>query len=126
MNNKTLTALVVVGLIAYAAKRAAASAGQPTKIDNGPDLIDYEERTRSDESKYEHVKTNDTSTTPFPIELWTRDATNPADGTTTKVGIAYATDDPTSYVQFTKSSKGKVHVLRKGIGAFTGAIIKQL
>jgi hypothetical protein len=125
MTNQTLLGLAVVfGLIAYGAKQAAAKAGTPTKVNTGPDLIDFEESSRG--VKYQHVKSGDTSLTAFPLELWTTDSPNPADGTITKTGIAYATNDTSSYVQFTKTSKGKVSVLRKGIGGFTGAIIKQL
>lgn len=123
MNDKAiLTAAVVVGLIAYGAKRAAATPGTST-ANTGPDAIDDWAKQGIN---LEHTKTHDTSTTPFPIEGWSGTTPNPKDGSTTKLFTIYATDDPTSYAQGTKSAAGKVSVTRKGLGGFTGAIIKQL
>lgn len=121
-NNQILTAAAVALGIAYLAKRAGASS-DPAKIHTGPDAID-------DWAKQGinliHTTTNDTSVTPFPVEGWSGTSPNPKGGAATKLFTIYATDDPTSYAQGTKSAAGQVSVTRKGLGGFTGAIIKQL
>lgn len=117
MTNQTLLGLAVVfGLLAYGAKKASASS-PPGSVATGPDAVDD---LATHGVNLEHVKSSDTSTTAFPVEIWSDG------GADAKTGVVYATNDASSFVQFTKTKAGKVAVVRKGLGGFTGAIIKQL
>jgi len=65
-------------------------------------------------------KIRNADVTPFPVDVWSWR------GITPPIFLAVASDDPTSFVGYSKASDGTIRSLAMGTGPLTSEIVRQI